>query len=168
MKKFFAGFIVAAAALIAIVPQAKADVPDGTRIHGPLPQQLMAWVEGQLGFRVPAMPNIVASRDKFDLVMNMAGVHFADAKSLYIPGTVVMDNESWDPEDPAQVGLLLHELVHHAQLFSKRKYPCPDAREYEAYSLQNKWLTSQGYPPFASQAWIQQMSQCPSGGQGVS
>ncbi|MBI1273559.1 MAG: hypothetical protein GC131_05705 [Alphaproteobacteria bacterium] len=166
--KFSKGFCLIAMATLLMAAPARADVDDGTKIQGPLASQLMSWVEREMGVRVPSMPNIVASRKKFNMVMNMAGVHFADARSLYIPGTVIMDNYSWDPEDPVQLGLLVHELAHHAQLFSKRKYPCPDAREYEAYTIQNKWLTSQGYAPFASQYWINEMSRCPAGSAGVS
>ncbi len=147
---------------------AKAYVEDGTKIDQRLVRQLMSYVEQQTGVRVATMPNVIASRKKFDLVMRFAGVSYGDARSLYIPGTVIMDNESWDPADTKQLSLLVHELVHHAQLFSKRRYPCPDAREVDSYTVQNKWLASQGEAPFASQDWISQMSSCGGSSLGIS
>ncbi|MEJ0062049.1 MAG: DUF6647 family protein [Alphaproteobacteria bacterium] len=143
---------------------ARADVPDGTAIDRAMVQDLQKWVERETGYHMPNQPAVVASQEKFQLVMNMKGVHYADARAMYIPGMVILDNETWEQDDPIQVSLLVHELVHHAQLFSKRKYPCDDAREYEAYTIQNKWLEEKGEHPFASQAWIDRMSRCEGNG----
>lgn len=149
-------------------PQAQASVEDGTRVDPALVRQMMSYVEQQTGVRVPSLPIVIASRKKFDLVMRFSGVNYADARSLYIPGTVIMDSESWDPTDKEQLSLLVHELVHHAQLFAKRRYPCPDAREVDSYTIQNRWLASQGENPFASQDWINQMSSCGGSSAGIS
>ncbi len=139
---------------------ARAEVPDGTKIDPALVGRLLGWIEQETGYRAPNQPTVVASQEKFRLVMNMNGVHYADARAMYIPGMVILDNESWEADDPVQISLLVHELVHHAQLFSKRKYACADAKEYEAYVIQNKWLEANDARPFASQAWIDEMSRC--------
>jgi len=139
---------------------ARAEVPDGTKIDPQLVGGLMRWVERETGYHAPAQPVVVASEEKFQLVMQMRGVHYADARAMYIPGTVILDNNSWEEDDPVQISLLVHELVHHAQLFSKRKYACADAKEYEAYVIQNRWLEAHGQSPFASQSWIDRMSHC--------
>lgn len=143
---------------------AAAEVPDGTRVDVLTVKSLMSWVERETGYRIATTPIVVASQQKFDAILEAKGAHYADARAVYIPGMVVLDNATWDPGNPVEVSLLVHELVHHAQLYAKRNYPCPDAREYEAYSLQNKWLIGHGYAPFASQAWIDQMSGCRGGG----
>ncbi len=142
---------------------ANAEVPDGTKIDQALVSKLMAWVEEQTGYDAPNQPSVVASQEKFALVMKMNGVHYADARAIYIPGMVILNNESWEEDEPRQISLLVHELVHHAQLFSNRKYACADAKEYEAYKLQNQWLEEQGEPPFASQSWVDRMSNCEHG-----
>lgn len=139
---------------------ARAEVPDGTKVDAALVGGLLNWIERETGYHAPNQPSVIASQEKFQLVMNMNGVHYADARAMYIPGMVILDNESWEAEDPVQLSLLVHELVHHAQLFSKRKYACADAKEYEAYIIQNKWLEAHGEHPFASQAWIDEMSSC--------
>jgi hypothetical protein len=138
----------------------QADVEDGTRIDSNLVGRLLEWVKNETGYHAPSQPVVVASQKKFQLVMKMKGVHYADARALYIPGMVVLDNKSWKQEDPVQLSLLVHELVHHAQLYSGRHYPCAAAKEYEAYAVQNKWLEERGYPPFASQGWINTMASC--------
>lgn len=147
-------------ALLFVSTPILADVPDGTKVDAALVGKLLAWVERETGYDAPNQPAVVASQEKFNLVMKMKGVHYADARALYIPGMVILDNNRWDEESPQQISLLVHELVHHAQLFSKRKYPCADAKEYEAYTIQNKWLEAQGERPFASQGWIDRMSRC--------
>jgi len=91
----------------------------------------------------------------------MGGVVVGRAQSAYIPGTVVMDDLRWDPDDSTQVSLLVHELVHHAQLFMNNvNWPCPDAREAQAYNLQNKWLEENGHYPFVQASWIARISSC--------
>jgi hypothetical protein len=139
---------------------ARAEVPDGTKVDTALVGSLLGWIEKQTGYHAPNQPSVVASQEKFQMVMNMNGVHYADARAMYIPGMVILDNEAWEADDPVQLSLLVHELVHHAQLFSKRKYACSDAKEYEAYIIQNQWLAAHGEKPFASQAWINEMSTC--------
>ncbi|MGB4100571.1 MAG: DUF6647 family protein [Alphaproteobacteria bacterium] len=137
-----------------------AEVPDGTKVDAGMVGKLMSWIEKETGYRAPNLPTVIASQEKFRMVMSMNGVHYADARAMYIPGMVILDNEAWEADDPVQISLLVHELVHHAQLFSKRKYACADAKEYEAYIIQNKWLEAHGARPFASQTWIDEMSRC--------
>ena len=40
--------------------------------------------------------------------------------------------------------ILLHEMVHLAQVQSGRRYSCPEAMEYEAYSVQAAYLREHG------------------------
>lgn len=155
--KLLAGAILA---LVLTAGGARAEVPDGTKIDKGLVGNLMSWVVTQTGYQAPNQPTVLASEEKFQLVMKMKGVHYADARAMYIPGMVILNNYTWDEQDPVQISLLVHELVHHAQLFSKRKYACAEAKEYEAYTIQNKWLEAHGHRPFASQGWIDRMSDC--------
>jgi hypothetical protein len=41
--------------------------------------------------------------------------------------------------------LLVHEMVHHAQTIGARKYECTNAKEREAYQLQNSFAIKFGY-----------------------
>lgn len=53
--------------------------------------------------------------------------------------TIVL-TEGWDSSDPADVSVLVHELVHHLQEQDRRRYPCAAAREKLAYEAQARWL----------------------------
>jgi hypothetical protein len=54
-------------------------------------------------------------------------------KTIYLPDT-------WKGETPADLSILVHEMVHHLQNTSRKKYECPGAREQMAYAAQDKWL----------------------------
>ena len=41
---------------------------------------------------------------------------------------------------PAEVSVLVHELVHHLQNVSRMKFTCPQEREKDAYAAQHAWL----------------------------
>ncbi len=52
--------------------------------------------------------------------------------------------ESWSGETPAQLSVLVHEMVHHLQNAGSIKFECPGAREKPAYLAQNRWLEQFG------------------------
>jgi hypothetical protein len=140
-----------------------ADVEDGTRLDPAFVAPFIAWVEHETGTHIPVQPQVIASRDRFDLELDhMHEHHPGRPQSGYVPGTVILDNTRWDPEDPAQLSLLVHELVHHAQLFMKDKvWACSNEKEVLAYTLQNKWLEEHGHSPFVQASWIKRVSTCP-------
>ncbi len=135
-------------------------VADGTRIPPATIQPLASWVEGETGVKMAALPITEASGMKLKTSLGLTGVQQARAIAAYIPGQIFINNVVWDPQSPAAQSYLVHELVHHAQLFSSKVYPCPQAKEREAYLLQNKWLVQHGESPLASDGWIQSMSEC--------
>jgi hypothetical protein len=48
--------------------------------------------------------------------------------------------ESWTGRTPAELSVLVHEMVHHLQEAGGLKYACPAEREAPAYAAQEKWL----------------------------
>ena len=46
----------------------------------------------------------------------------------------------WAGRTPAELSVLLHELVHHLQNLSGSKHECARAREKMAYAAQQRWL----------------------------
>jgi hypothetical protein len=54
-------------------------------------------------------------------------------KALYLP-------EVWNGNTPAEVSILVHEMVHHLQNVGNMKFACPQVREQIAYKAQEKWL----------------------------
>ncbi len=46
----------------------------------------------------------------------------------------------WTGGTPAELSVLVHEMVHHLQNLAHLKYECPQAREMLAYTAQERWL----------------------------
>jgi hypothetical protein len=49
-------------------------------------------------------------------------------------------HEHWSSRRPADVSVLVHELVHHLQNVADEKFMCPQEREKDAYKAQREWL----------------------------
>jgi hypothetical protein len=54
-------------------------------------------------------------------------------RTIYLP-------EGWSGRTPAELSVLVHEMVHHIQNVSGMKYECPEARERMAFAAQGQWL----------------------------
>jgi hypothetical protein len=48
--------------------------------------------------------------------------------------------DTWTGKIPADLSILVHEMVHHLQNVGGLKYECPASREKLAYAAQNAWL----------------------------
>jgi hypothetical protein len=48
--------------------------------------------------------------------------------------------DDWTGGSPAELSILVHEMVHHFQNMLGLKYECPQAREALAYRAQDQWL----------------------------
>lgn len=57
---------------------------------------------------------------------------------------VIYLHENWKGSTPADVSLLVHELVHHLQNAAGTRFLCPQEREKDAYEAQKKWLAQFG------------------------
>jgi hypothetical protein len=79
-----------------------------------------------------------------DLAVQLAGKH---SLALEVAPRGLYDAETqtislvlpWSVENPHDVSVLLHELVHHRQATAGHWY-CPGAMELPAYRLQQAWL----------------------------
>ena len=56
-----------------------------------------------------------------------------DTKTIYLP-------DGWAGRTPAELSVLVHEMVHHLQNVAKLTHECPQQREKLAYKAQDKWL----------------------------
>jgi hypothetical protein len=60
---------------------------------------------------------------------------YSDAtRTIYLP-------EGWTGSTSAELSVLVHEVVHHAQNVLGLKYECPQEREKLAYLAQDRWLS---------------------------
>jgi hypothetical protein len=53
--------------------------------------------------------------------------------------------EGWTGTTPAELSVLVHEMVHHLQNAGGLKYQCPQEREKLAYMAQDRWLSLFGH-----------------------
>jgi len=81
-----------------------------------------------------SLDNMNTAHDPDELI----AVYDDEMKTIYLP-------KNWNGGTPAELSVLVHELVHHLQGATKTKYECPQAREELAYAAQEKWLTLFGH-----------------------
>jgi hypothetical protein len=55
------------------------------------------------------------------------------AKTIYLL-------DGWNGKTPAELSILVHEMVHHLQTVGGLKFACPQEREELAYKAQERWL----------------------------
>ena len=73
--------------------------------------------------------NALGNEGESDIV----AVYNDDTKTIYLP-------DGWAGRTPAELSVLVHEMVHHLQNVAKLTHECPQAREKLAYKAQDKWL----------------------------
>lgn len=56
------------------------------------------------------------------------------------PGRTIYLSDSWTGSTPAELSVLVHEMVHHLQAASDMRFACPAEREVLAYRAQDAWL----------------------------
>ena len=66
----------------------------------------------------------------------------------------------WDPDDPGDRSVLLHELIHHVQL-ANRGFECLQQPEWEAYKLQEAYLAEHDIASEFDWLQIYFLSKCP-------
>lgn len=54
-------------------------------------------------------------------------------RTIYLP-------EGWSGTTPAELSMLVHEMVHHLQNLGGLRFECAQAREKTAYVAQEHWL----------------------------
>ncbi len=68
-------------------------------------------------------------------------VSLAKVEALYDDKTrTIFLPQGWTGRSPAELSLLVHEMVHHVQNVAGLTYACPEEREKIAYAAQRQWL----------------------------
>lgn len=145
-----------AALLVGLAPRAAtgAESPPAVAGHAPpatstlaLVDQLDGWldVHSDLPRRDTAARIVRVGPDAAERIMGPPGRGQGPTRGFYDPdtGTIYLV-EPWSAENPADVSVLLHELIHHRQ--DDRYYACPGAQELPAYRAQKAWLAERGLP----------------------
>jgi hypothetical protein len=131
----------------------------GCRPDGVLLSALVAWVSAHLelpgvqelpGIRFATPDELASVRFGGSLSEHHLGVveagaptthHQHDIAALYEDATqTIYLREGWTGATPAELSILVHELVHHVQNLAGLAYACPGSREKPAYATQERWL----------------------------
>jgi hypothetical protein len=104
----------------------------------PLVATLLTWIVAQTGLAAPdVVPHTAVDQSPIAKTENVQAFYLRATATIYLP-------ENWRPDGLRNQSILLHELVHHVQLFNSVGMPCDRALERQAYDLQVKWLREQG------------------------
>ena len=109
-----------------------------------------AWVADELGAPAPAALPRIEFADAERMRRLRYGAEGGAAPTLSVvalyddaAGTIFLP-QGWTGSTPAEMSILVHEMVHHLQNTSGRVFDCPGAREAEAFDLQERWLALAG------------------------
>lgn len=70
-----------------------------------------------------------------------SGVEPGDVVAVYDDGAgTIYLAEDWTGRSPADLSVLVHEMVHHLQAAADLRFACPGEREKLAYRAQDAWL----------------------------
>lgn len=103
------------------------------------------WLEANFGLPAAAeAPALVGASDPELVTMRYgdpAAVPLGDVVALYddASGTIYVA-EGWTGGTPAELSVLVHEMVHHLQAEAGMRFACPGEREVLAYRAQEAWL----------------------------
>ena len=94
---------------------------------------IAAWLS--LNFMLP--PVYVLPRIAFSAPAEVEAQYDDATRTIYLP-------EAWTGDSPAELSVLVHEMVHHVQNVAGLGYACPEEREKLAYAAQRQWLALVG------------------------
>ncbi len=78
---------------------------------------------------------------RVEYAQEMASTKGRQVVAVYVDeNTTIHLPVGWTGQSPAELSILVHELVHHLQNRSQLKYACAAEREKLAYAAQAKWL----------------------------
>jgi hypothetical protein len=104
------------------------------RIQFVAPAQMQAVLEhGRSTSETPGAAGESASAAPRNAGFDVVALYDDTRRTIYLA-------RSWSVTSPADMSVLVHEMVHHLQNVAGLQYECAQAREEPAYIAQDKWL----------------------------
>ena len=100
-------------------------------INFPLPANL-----NHPGIKFVSAAEMIAQRtgvSASEISSDIVALYSNESKAIYL-----MDG--WTGKTPAELSILVHEMVHHLQNVGQLKFACSQEREELAYKAQESWL----------------------------
>ena len=79
-------------------------------------------------------PGMVLNQSESEIV----SLYNTESKTIFL-------RDGWTGKTPAELSILVHEMVHHLQNVGQLKFACPQEREELAYKAQDQWLGLLGH-----------------------
>src|SRR6476659_10646511 len=76
---------------------------------------------------------IQEQESSFEKRRDVVALYNDQTKTIYL-------SDKWAGSEPAELSVLVHEMVHHLQNEAGTTYECPAEREKLAYEVQASWL----------------------------
>ena len=116
-----------------------------TREPPALLDTVMLWLSTNFDLAVSTKPPLLVTITDAKLVEMRYGVAAAlrpgEVVAVYDhPGRTIYLSDSWTGSTPADLSVLVHEMVHHLPAVSDMRFACPAEREVVAYRAQEAWL----------------------------
>ena len=127
------------------VPTANAESEHGLN---PVVEALESWLDDNAPWpRRDTAPTIQVLPSSLVTAIHPTGARgFGARRGFYDADTATVTlSAPWDPDDPNDRSVLLHELAHHRQ--APLHWYCPAAQELPAYRLQAAWAAEHGAEP---------------------
>ena len=110
-------------------------------IQAELIEELHHWIDTTIDLPAADTSATIVFADAKDVAepSEMASMIGSKPRGIYDPdtGTITLVRP-WSAENPQDVAVLLHELVHHRQ--GGKHFYCEAAKEHAAYNVQESWL----------------------------
>ena len=111
----------------------------------PLLEVVALWLGANFDLpAAPAMPALVGVSEAELVEMRYgkpAAVAPGEVVAVYDEGSrAIYVAEGWTGGAPAELSVLVHEMVHHLQASAGMRFACPGERERLAYRAQDAWL----------------------------
>ncbi len=128
---------------VALAHPGLADTSCQSVLNGPGFGAVVEFVERASGVRFEKLPELCVITEAE--LLRAGGNQVLVTEALYDKaGERVLVARALDLTDRAEASVLVHELVHHMQALSGRRFACPAAAEKEAYEVQEAWLAQSG------------------------
>lgn len=101
---------------------------------------------------VPPGAEILYEGQMMQIEQSVRGVYDAESATIYLV-------RQWYGETAFDRSVLLHEMVHHRQATARHWY-CPQAMEWDAYLLQERYLNAHDETGDFNWAWVLLNSSC--------
>jgi hypothetical protein len=131
--------------LTGIAPANAGQPPGEPQRAPPLLDVISLWLATNFGLPSTAEPPALGTLPGAELVAMRYGPATSvppDAVVAVYDETrrIIYLTEGWTGHTPAELSVLVHEMVHHLQAAAGMRFACPGEREALAYRAQDAWL----------------------------